>query len=200
MSMAMDIDMMATEIAQKMLEIISHSSFTFWKQKEFREMVSFDDISQTEQDRIFNELVVSGVVFLMFILDSYVADQDANERRIVMSKVRDKVPEAYIKTLAGYGIEREFRRIWKKLIDLRLKEYLDNRRLAQEEAMYADEFKGKEEFKDIWVRIETIAIGCLFHIRRGKGETKDPLWKAIRHWLISLEADLGKLLSQFSKL
>lgn len=191
---------MAIKIAENLAEVVSGSSFSFWKQKDFRERVSFDEITQTEQDRIFNELVVSGLVFLMFILDSFVADIEAVEKRIVMSKVRDKIPDGYIKTLAGLGIERKYRREWKKLIDLRLHEYLDSRRYAKEEVMFAEEFKGKEEYKDAWARIETIAIGCFSHIRRGKGKTHDPLWKMIRFWLISLENDLRKLLKEIAKL
>lgn len=196
----MTIDERAVEIAEKLVGLTSQSSFNFWQQKDFRGLVNFDSISQTEQDRIFNELVVTGIVFLMFILDSFVENIDVTEKKIVMSKVRDKIPDGYLKTLADIGIDRKFRRIWKKLIDMRLREYLDNRRYAKEEVMFAEKFKGKEELKDSWARIETLAIGCLFHIRRGKGKTEDHLWKMLRFWLISLEGVLQKYLGQISKL
>ncbi|MDO8499000.1 MAG: hypothetical protein Q7S44_04410 [bacterium] len=51
---------------EKVAEIVAQASYDLWKDEEFRKMVNFETLSQTEQDRIFNELEVTllGLVFL----------------------------------------------------------------------------------------------------------------------------------------
>ena len=48
----------------------SHKAFEFFQDKKFRELVLFDKLEQIEQDRIFNELVLAGIVLLMLTLEA----------------------------------------------------------------------------------------------------------------------------------
>jgi len=57
-----------------------------------------------------------------------------------------------------------------------------------------DNNKG-EDLKKTWVRIETITIDCLTHIRRGKVEKDDPLWKLIRKGLTTVDGKLTPMAS-----
>ena len=185
------------EIAKKLVEITSHSGFRYWKEEEFRKLVDFDNISQTEQDRIFNEIICSGLILAMMTLDDISSKNLALERKIVLSRVRDAIPEGYTNTLKSLGVERKFVRIWKKLIDLRKNEYFKDLTLAKNETLAAEEFREYPEVKHVWARIETIAINTLHHIRRGKTSPKDPLWRSLRLWLISLEKDLSGLFASW---
>lgn len=198
--MEKQIEEMAAKIAEKLVEITSHSSFSHWREPEFRRMISFDSISQTEQDRIFNELIVSALILAMMKLDDIVSDQNlAMEKKIVLSKVRDAVPEGYVNTLRGLGVERKFLRLWKKLLEIRKVEYFKDLTLAKNETVAAEEFREHPEVKPAWARIETIAIDSLHHIRRGKTNVKDPLWRDLRFWLVSLEKDLTPLFAAWLK-
>lgn len=189
---------MEEQIAEKLVEIISNSGFGYWKEAEFRKLVDFENISQTEQDRIFNEIICSGLILAMMILDDISSNGDlALEKKIVLSRVRDTIPDGYLNTLKGFGVERKFVRIWKKLIDLRKNEYFKDLTLAKNETLAAEEFREFPEIKHAWARIETIAIDTLHHIRRGKTHVKDQLWRSLRFWLISLEKDLGLLFKKW---
>lgn len=185
---------MEEKIAKNLVDLISKSSFDFWRQSDFRDLVKFESLTQTEQDRIFNELVVTGIILAMFTVDEMVSGRTniTLEKQISFSKIRKGIGEAYVQTLKDFGVQREFTRIWKKLIDLREKEYLKDLTLANQEAIKGADFKKYPELRSIWARIETLVIGSLHHIRRGKTSPKDPLWKMLRKWLIDLEKDLRR--------
>ena len=55
-----------------------------------------------------------------------------------------------------------------------------------------------EAFKDAAVRIETAAVGGLFHITRGKARPNDPLFKHLRAWLSVLDQRLEAHLQHFT--
>ncbi len=192
---------MAAAVAEKIVEITSQAGFNYWEDKEFRGMVDFESLTQTEQDRMFNELMVSALILAMMKLDEIVGNPDlARERKIVFSLVRDALPNGYLDTLRGFGIERKYIRIWKKLLDMRKKEYFEDLTLAKSETIAAAEFKDHPEFKEAWARIETIGICTLQHIRRGRTDPKDKLWRSLRFFLLSLEKNLSVLFNSMLKL
>lgn len=55
------------------------------------------------------------------------------------------------------------------------------------------QIKKDDSLRTIWARIETITIDCLSHIRRGDVKEDDPLWKLLRKWIITLDAQLTPL-------
>jgi len=76
---------------------------------------------------------------------------------------------------------------------MRFKEYREHFKAAIKESGSWKEFRGDEEGRQIWARIETITIDCLTHIRRGNVKKDDPLWKLLRKWLITLEAQISPI-------
>lgn len=183
------------DVATRLVQAASQSSFQCWQQPEFRKLVKFHKLKQPEQDRLFNELVATSLLSAMLLMDDLI-DRDylALESQVNFSKIRRHIPEIHLTNLSGYGVESEFVDIWQKLIDIRESEYLEDLRLARQQTT-DQQFRNLEpELKSAWARIETLGIGSLHHIRHGRTTTTDKLWPLLRHWLLDLEKDFHQQL------
>lgn len=176
-------------------QFVAQSSFEFWERKDFRLYVEFDNLSQTEQDRIFNELEVSVLgLFVLNLRRAAIISKD--ERKMLIQTLEKDLPFAFLQIYRDLKIEEKYIKIWDQLIDMRLKEYEEHLELAEKESKKMPGFKkNEEELRHTWARIETITIDCLSHIRRGKVEEKDPLWKLLRKWFITLDTKLAPLVN-----
>jgi len=68
-------------------------------------------------------------------------------------------------------------------------------KIALKEAEKMKEFEKEDKrLKFAWARIETITVDCLSHIRRGEVKEGDPLWKLLRKWFITQDAQLTPVL------
>ena len=157
-----------SNVAKSLVMDISQSGFEFWQDSEFRKLVSFDSLSQTEQDRIFNEVLVTGLGLLVLYLDSAVAEIALTKHQVYFDKLQ-------------------------KLIDMRLEENREDYQLALGESSNWKEFNGDLKMRKTWAQIETVTIDGLSHIRRGKVKKDDPLWKMLRFWLLGLSLEEVKL-------
>jgi len=177
------LDQMADATAAALAQAAASAAYHFFKDKGFRKLAGFDRLSQTEQDRIFNELVVANLVLFMLVFeapDLRVAD----EQRGYLTGVTKRIPQAYVKNLKELGIEAKYLKDWKKLIDMRYEEYARDRHDVRAAAM---ELESKERTLNmdslskiqILVPVQTVAIGCHDHICRGKTAGKDDLFKLI---------------------
>ena len=189
-----------TEIAGKMLEageniakMIASESFELWQRKDFRFYVDFENQDQTEQDRIFNELEVSLIGLYVLRLDQAIVGVP-EEIVIAFKALRASIQEGFLKLLEDKGVDNKFVKQWKVLMDLRLKEYREHLKYVLEESLKDKNFREKDaELRSTWARVETMKIDCLTHIRRGKFDEKDPLWKFLTKWFITLDARLAPL-------
>ena len=104
--------------------------------------------------------------------------------REYLTKVRDEIPEAHNDTLKEIGVERKHRKLWKKLIVMRFKEYSESK-LTAREAMMEYESKEKDliasdmEGINLTLPPFTIAVGVYKHILRTKTKGKNLLFKLI---------------------
>lgn len=162
----------------------------------FRQLSDFNQQSQIEQDRIFNELVVTAIVYIMLMIDGKLEEERVEPERIhFWMKLRDMIPGLYVNYLKGLGIAGEHLNIWKKLIDLRWSEYKGEQKNTR--SAWAKEFAehpDKDVLNEIAARLETVTVGVLLHITRGKAKPNadDPLRRHLRTWLSTLEYKLGK--------
>ncbi len=180
------------ESSQNLAQYVASSSFEFWQRKDFRLYVDFDNLSQTEQDRIFNELEVSLLgLFILHLEQVLMAVK--KEQKIVLNVLLKDLAPAFLQVLANAGVEEKFVNQWDYLINMRLKEYREDLSVALKESSSWKEFKKEKEFHPTWSRIETITIDCLSHIRRGKVEKDDPLWKLLRKWFLTEDARLNPI-------
>lgn len=184
---------MIAESSSGLAQFVAHTSFEFWQRKDFRLYVDFDNISQTEQDRIFNELEVS-ILGLYELHLNQALENAKEEKQVFLSAIKKDLPKAFIQVMVDAGVDRKLADQWQILMDLRFKEYKEHLKLTLKESLKMQEFKGKDaDLRPTWARIETITIDCLTHIRRGKVEENDPLWKLLRKWIIMTDAILNTI-------
>ena len=189
-----DVEKMLNDTARGIAVLIAQRSYALWNGKEFRKLVSFESISQTEQDRIFNELEVTGLGFLQFHLQERAVSTGDESQSKFYEELGERVPVQFVENLRELGVSRKHVSLWRKLIKMRFQEYAEDLKLSYLGSARWKELQGKNTwFKSIWARIETLAIDSLHHIRRGKTDPHDPLWKVLRKWLAELEKDLTLL-------
>lgn len=179
-----------TEISKNLITVVTGASFEFWERKDFRLYIKFETLSKTEWDRMFNELEVSALG--LFILHFETLPKDLpEEKRIVFTSLQRDLAPAFLQLYIELGIEKPFLNQWSRLVDMRLKEYREHFAIAEKDSRTMREFQGNDKDLRInWALIETITIDCLTHLRRGKVEKGDPLWKLLRKWFISLYGQL----------
>lgn len=190
------IEDLVSKTGEKFGEIIAQSSFDLWQNKDFRNLVNFDSISQTEQDRIFNELEVSTLGLFVLNLDNAVQNSKLDETELFYSKLSKAVIEGFLNLYKKLNLPQEAISEWRILIDMRLEEYRKDFKIALKESEKIKEVKTDPELGALWAKVETITIDCLSHIRRGDVKKEDPLWRMIRKWLTQLEVILDKLTLQ----
>ncbi|MEK7065329.1 MAG: hypothetical protein AAB963_02695 [Patescibacteria group bacterium] len=179
-----------------LLKRANASAYQVFIDQNFRQLTNFDKQSQVEQDRIFNELVVTAVIYVMLMIDGKLDEERIKPDRIhFWMKLRDMIPDLYVDYLKGLEIAGQHLDIWKRLIDLRWKEYRGEQKNTR--SAWAKEFAehpDKDVLNETAVRLETVTVGVLLHITRGQAKTNadDPLRRHLRTWLSTLEYKLGK--------
>lgn len=170
------------KVAKKVVENIANSSFRIFKDEDIRKMLDFSKIAQTEQDRIFNEFVVTGLSLAILIAEtiSELSEEKSNSFR----KLRGGLIDYYPSWLKELGVEEQYCGIWRKLIQMRCDEYRKDFKECQDHL--PDPKKANP-----WVSI--VAIGGLHHLRRGKTSPEDFLFKHLLAWLKFLADDIEKV-------
>jgi hypothetical protein len=185
---------MAGATATASVQASAHHAFELFKDKEFRRLAGFDALSQVEQDRIFNELVVAYVVLIILVLEA----PDLRvppEFRDYLTKLKEMIPKAYVDDLRTLGVESEHLRVWEKLISLRYEEYAKDRHEVRSAAMH---FESREKTLDLddlskiqlLVPVQAVAIGCHHHVCRGDTAGRDELFKLTLRSLSRFYADI----------
>ncbi len=174
-----------------LVKVAADSAYQVFLDDHFRAMVRFKQQTEGEQNRIFNELVVTGLVLLTLLIDDgYTAI--IPERKEFWRGVREETPLQFTGWLSEVGVAAEFTRIWGKLIQLRLEEYRAGQvqtRYAWVEELFQD--RDDETLGDAAVRIETLVIGSLLRLTRGAAKPGDLLRKHLRAWLCALDRKLA---------
>ncbi len=196
--MKTEITQMLVKSGKNLAQIVASSSFDFWKRADFRLYVNFKGITQTEQDRMFNELEVSLLGLFALHLD-HVQSNTQGELKLVLKTLQKELVAGFLALFFDLDVEEKYVHEWQQLIDLRFDEYRRDFKAALKESESLKEFKGDEELRIAWARTETITIDCLTHIRRGEVEEKDPLWKLLQKWFITLDASLNPILDMSQK-
>jgi hypothetical protein len=175
------LDQVANETASSLVTAASSSAFKLFQDRQFRRSAGFEQLNQTEQDRIFNELVVAFIILIMLVLEAPDL-RVAEEFRGYLSDLNKKIPKAHIDFLKASGVEKKYLRDWKKLIDLRYEEYARDRHDVRAAAMQIEASEKRLDLNDLskiqmLVPVQAVAIGCHHHVCRGDTEGKDDLYK-----------------------
>lgn len=175
------LDELAEATAAGLVQAAAGAAFELFRDNKFRHLANFDKISQKEHDRIFNELICAYIVLIMFILEAPDLRVDANSRNY-LADLKDRIPNAYIEHLKSLDVENEHLQTWKKLIDMRYREYQKDKHGVRAAAMEIEASEKELELDDLskiqmLVPVQSVAIGTHHHNIRGKTKGKDELFK-----------------------
>jgi hypothetical protein len=176
------LDQMADETAASLVRAAAGDAFKLFRDKQFRQLADFEQKSQTDQDRIFNELVVASIVLIMLILEAPDL-RVAGEFKGYLSKLIKRIPKAHVDYLRASGVKsKKHLREWKKLIDMRYKEYARDKHDVRATAMQIESSEKGLDIDDLskiqmLLPVQAVAIGCHHHICRGDTDGQDELFK-----------------------
>lgn len=176
---------MYSGLTGRLAQTIGATAFKLFTNKKFRELCFFNSITQLEQDRIFNELVIAVLTVMMLTCD---APDVPEESKAFFQKIKELLPKEYISQLKSMGIERKYLKEWETLIDMRYHEYTKDKLEAREAAMTVESQEREIDVKklseiQLMLPLQTVAIGCHHHICRSKTDGRDELFKIIIRWL-----------------
>lgn len=172
-----------------LIRMATDSGYELFTDEQFRESINFEKEKQIEQDRIWNEIAVTGLLFLLSFLDDYLKADDS-DRRPFWAEVKGEIIPEFIKWLEELKIPADFVEIWKKLIDSRMEEFKDKRQIAFD--MLKKEFLDGDapELRNTFIRLHTLAISSSTHIARGDDQKIILLKKHLNAWLGALNLKL----------
>lgn len=161
----------------------ANEAFRMFKSEDIRKLLDFDKVEQVEQDRFFNEMTVTNVILLMLLLDKQIVEAESGERKEYLKALREETPKFFTAFLASLGIKKEYIKDWDRLIKLRYDEY-DHDVLEWRGALMDVDYDIAKD--KTFVIFQTLAFGLYHHLRRGKVEKKDPLYKRVKNFLLPL--------------
>jgi hypothetical protein len=174
---------MAEVTAADLSQAAAASAYQLFCDKQFRRMAGFERLSQVEQDRIFNELVVAFLALIMLLLEA--PDLRApRELRNYLAELNTRIPEAYVEHLKSLGVDPDHLRDWEKLISMRYEEYARDKHEVRGAAMQIESAEKTLDLDSLskiqlLVPVQAVSIGCHHHICRGNTAGRDELFKQI---------------------
>jgi hypothetical protein len=177
------LDRMAEVTAAGLSQAAAASGYELFCNKEFRAIAGLERLNQTEQDRIFNELVVAFLVLIMLLLEAPDL-RVPRELRSYFADLRKRISEAYVENLKTLGVEADHLRDWEKLIAMRYEEYARDKHEVRAAAIQIEsgeknlDLDGLSKIQ-LLVPVQAVSIGCHHHICRGNTDGRDELFKQI---------------------
>jgi len=177
------LEQMAAATATRLVQAAAGYAFGVFNDKRFRQLAEFEKLSQTEHDRIFNELIVAGDILVMLVLEAPDLRIDPDVRGY-LTDLNKRIPKAHVEYLKELGIEAKYLKEWEQLIAMRYEEYARDRHGVRAAAMDIESAEKELDLDSLskiqlLVPLQAVAIGCHDHICRGKTEGRDDLFKLI---------------------
>jgi hypothetical protein len=176
-------DQMAEVTAAGLSQAAAASAYELFSGKEFRRMADLERLSQVEQDRIFNELVVAFLVLIMLLLEAPDL-RVPREFRNCLADLNKRISKAHVDHLKTLGVETNHLRDWERLISTRYEEYARDRHEVRAAAMQIESAEKSLDLDrlsriQLLVPVQAVSIGCHHHICRGTTDGQDDLFKQI---------------------
>lgn len=189
-----ELDETAGLTAASLSQAAAASAYELFCEKEFRRMAGLERMSQVEQDRIFNELVVAFLALIMLLLEAPDL-RIPRELRKYLADLHKRIPAAYLENLKSLGVEAAHLGDWEKLISMRYDEYARDKHEVRGAAM---QIEAAEKTLDLdvlskiqlLVPVQAVSIGCHRHICRGNTAGQDELFKQILKSLSNFYVEL----------
>lgn len=170
--------------AEDVTDLVAKASFFLFKDKAFRRSIDgFDAMEQVEQDRIFNEIVVSGLVLAILMYQTFADTAQNEEKKSYFLELATEMESRYGNNLRELKVDEGLAALWKDLIRMRRDEY-------------KKDFSNHKEQFGSFMQINpwpiVVAIGGSDHISRGKAEPEGELFRIFRHWTFNLSEKILK--------
>ncbi len=159
-----------------------NKALKIFRDDKFRKLMKFEKINEDEQNRIFNELTVTNLVFLMLFLDQRQREAGVADVQEYFHSLRQTVPEYFRGFMRRIKIPEEFAKIWDKLVVLRYEEYEKDRLEVRQEFLVHENLNDLATEPQVII-FQTIAFGLYRHLVRGKLKKDDPLYHFIQPYL-----------------
>lgn len=183
----------AEETSKKLVKFVLDSAYSVFRDRQFRKNFDFKKMTKGQKDKIYNEISIAGLCFLMFFIED-LSERKAEEIYFWQS-VREKIPGIFKNWLAKLRVGKKSVRHWSKLLDKRYEDY----RLCQRDYRYKIESIDKnfaksrnDILKNDFVRFQALSFGSQYHIRGGKIKNNDPISKYLKTWLAVLNKQILK--------
>lgn len=175
------IEQVADATAASLVRAAAAAAFGLFQDEHFRQLAGFEKLSLQEHDRIFNELVLAFIILIMLTMEAPDLRVEDDVRKY-LSRLSSDIPKAHLDYLKSTGLEAVHLRDWKKLINMRFKEYARDRHGARAAAMQLESEEGALDEKklaqiQLMVPVHAVAIGCHHHNCRGVTDGQDELFK-----------------------
>src|SRR5262245_33930338 len=162
------LDQAAKATASALSQAAGASAYELFRNKDFRHMAGFERLSQTEQDRVFNELVVGFFVLIRLLLEAPDL-RVSSEIKSYLGDLNQRLSEAHVEHLKTLGVESDHLSDWAKLISMRYDEYARDRHEVRGAAMQVESAKKSLDLNSLsriqlLLPVQTVAIGCHHHI------------------------------------
>ena len=177
------LDQMAEATAAGLSQAAASSAYELFLDKEFRRLAGLELLTQVEQDRIFNELVVAFLVLIMLLLEAPDL-RVTQEFRNYLAGLNQRISAAYMENLTTLGVEANHLRDWEKLISMRYEEYARDKHEVRGAAMRMESAEKSLDLDglsriQLLVPVQAASIGCHHHICRGNTDGRDDLFKQV---------------------
>lgn len=171
----------ADKTCKKIYWLYSKSAFRLFREKDFRVWLEFDELTQQEQDRIFNELMVTAGCLSVLMTETLIKFHE-DDFKDFLKQVAGKLTTIHQETIRSLGVEDHLVKMWDDLLNIRKNEYM------QDYNQYRSELPNVEE-DNPWILVT--AVGGFDHITRGKGKPTDLVYRMILKWLGKLSFEIN---------
>src|SRR3989339_733602 len=103
------------EVSVKLVKLVLNSAFNVFCDRQFRQNFRFNDMTRGQKDKIYNELSIAALCFLMFFVEDL--SEYRSEEIYFWQNVRGKIPEAFKNWLHKLRVGEKSIDHWKKLLD-----------------------------------------------------------------------------------
>lgn len=175
------------EVAEQIVWHISKTAFAKFREEDFRQKLQFERMEQEERDRIFNELVITGLALAYLTLEIGENLNKNHESQATFRNIKNNLASGYVNILRGYGVEdKKLLDLWYQLLAMRCEEYRKDFR--DHKQMFTDPRQNH------WVHI--CAIGGSDHICRGVSEKITSILPQITRWCAALSVEMQRIIAK----
>ncbi len=179
-----------SKIEAKARDLVLYGSnqalFEFQNQK-FHGLIKFDQQTEEDQNRLFNELTVTNIVLIMLLIDQKIRESNDSIKTEYYKELRKGIPEFYSAFIRRINIPENLAVIWDMLVIKRFDQYEQDMIAIRGEFMNQNDktFQIVSQDNNLLIFQATV-LGMYEHLVKGQVVKGDPLYKHLQEYLVSV--------------